>query len=316
MTLPPSLLIALGGNAIVRPGEAGTVASQLARTRESMGELAHLLAQTQGPPPRVVITHGNGPQVGDVLLRGELAKTEMGPLPLDMAVADTQGFLGCMLSRLLRDELERRGIVREVVSVVTHVLVDPLDPAFKDPVKPVGAYYSSSLEGRRPGWVLKEFPPRGWRRVVSSPRPLAVLERASIKTLHDAGAIVVAAGGGGVPVTRKDGRLVGVEAVIDKDLTSALLAGDLGIDTLAILTGVERVQIDYGTSRARDLHTIKASELDAYNKQGQFPAGSMGPKVEAALEFLAKGGKRVVITSEDKLTAGIAGKTGTVVVPG
>jgi len=311
--MPPTILIALGGNAIVRPGESGTVASQLARTRESMSELADLLSHPDAPA-RVVITHGNGPQVGDVLLRGELARTEMGPLPLDMAVADTQGFLGCMLARLLRDELERRSVRREVVAVVTHVLVDPLDPAFSSPEKPVGAFYPSELQARRPGWIVKEFPPRGWRRVVPSPHPLAIVERDSIEVLYEAGAVVVAAGGGGIAVTHREGRLIGVEAVIDKDLTSALLASELGIDTLAILTGVERVQVDHGTPRARDLETLPASELAAWHAQGQFPRGSMGPKVEASLEFLRRGGKRVLITSEDKLTEGMAGKTGTLVV--
>jgi carbamate kinase len=249
-----------------------------------------------------------------VLLRGELAKTEMGPLPLDMAVADTQGFIGCMLARLLRDELERRSVRREVVAVVTHVLVDPRDPAFANPVKPVGAFYPSELQARRPGWVVKELPPRGWRRVVPSPAPQAVIELESIRLLHEAGAVVVAAGGGGVPVTRSKGRLVGVEAVIDKDSTSSLLASELGIDTLAILTGVERVQIDYGTPRARELDRVGVSELEAWQAQGQFPPGSMGPKIEAALRFLAHGGKRVLITSEDKLTDGLAGRTGTVVL--
>jgi carbamate kinase len=310
MALPPSLLIALGGNAIVRPGEAGSVASQLARCRESMSELASLLARPDAPGS-AVITHGNGPQVGDVLLRGEVARTEMGPLPLDMAVADTQGFLGCMLARLLRDELEKRKVKREVVAIVTHVLVDPADPAFANPEKPVGAYYPTELQARRPGWVIKEFPPRGFRRVVPSPRPLEVLEWGSIEVLYRSGAIVVAAGGGGIPVARKDGELVGVEAVIDKDLTSALLASELGIDTLAILTGVERVQVDYGTPRARDLESVTAAELAVWQAQGQFPPGSMGPKVEAALAFLAKGGKHVLITSEDKLTEGVEGMTGT-----
>jgi len=309
-----SLLIALGGNAIWRPGESGSVASQLARTRESMSELARWIAAQPPPGPGVAIVHGNGPQVGDVLLRGELAKTEMGPLPIDMAVADTQGFLGCMLSRLLRDELDRVGVKREVVAIVTHVLVDPDDAAFKTPTKPIGAYYSSELQARRPGWVVREDPPRGWRRVVGSPRPLEIIERSSIKALYASGAIVVAGGGGGIPVTRRDGRLVGVEAVIDKDFTSALLANDLGIETLAILTGVEKIQIDYHTPRARELDSVTAAELRAWQAQGQFPPGSMGPKVSAALLFLANGGRRVVVTSEDKLTQGIEGRTGTVVL--
>jgi len=314
MALPPSLLVALGGNAIVRPGEAGTVASQLARTRESMAELAALLASEPQVAPRIAITHGNGPQVGDVLLRGELARTEMGPLPLDMAVADTQGFLGSMLARLLRDELTLRGIRREVVSVVTHVLVDPDDPAFKDPVKPVGAFYRTELQARRPGWVVREFPPRGWRRVVPSPAPLEVVEEESIRLLFDAGAIVVCAGGGGIPVARRE-RLEGVEAVVDKDLTSSLLASALSVDTLAILTGVERIEIDFGTPKARALDRVAASELARWNAEGQFPKGSMGPKVEAALSFLARGGKRVLVTSEDRLTDGVLGRTGTLVHP-
>jgi len=175
---------------------------------------------------------------------------------------------------------------------VTHVLVDPQDPAFKAPVKPVGAFYSSELQARRPGWVLREFPPRGWRRVVPSPRPLAVLERESIRVLHDAGAIVVAAGGGGVPVARRDGRLSGVEAVVDKDLTSALLASDLGIHTLAILTGVERVQIDHGTPRAGATSTRSRRASSAPSpSRGSSPPAAWAPKVEAALEFPRQGWK-------------------------
>lgn len=315
MTLPSSILIALGGNAIVKPGEAGTVAQQFARTRDSMAGLARALA-SEPVTPRLLLTHGNGPQVGDVLLRGELARTEMGAIPLDVAVADTQGFMGSMLASLLRDELERIGLVREVAAVVTHVFVDPKDPAFQDPTKPVGAFYPTMIQARRPGWVIKEFAPRGWRRVVPSPRPVSVLERATIAALFQAGTIVVAGGGGGVPIARgADGRIKGVEAVIDKDWTSALLGGDLGIDTLAILTGVERVFVDWGTPRARALEKISANELAAYHAQGQFPPGSMGPKVEAALDFLARGGKQVVITSDDKLIPALQGTTGTHVLP-
>ncbi|MBI3722688.1 carbamate kinase [bacterium] len=317
MTFPPSLLIALGGNAIVRPGEKGTVQEQLARTRESMGILAAALAREPAAKPKIVITHGNGPQVGDVMLRGELARTEMGPIPLDAAVADTQGFIGSMIALLLRDELARRGVPRDVVAVVTHVLVDPDDEAFEDPTKPIGAFYSSITQARRPGWVVKEFPPRGWRRVVASPSPTEVVERETIRGLHEAGAIVVCAGGGGIPVTRgKDGLLRGVEAVVDKDRTSALLAGDLGIDTLAVLTAVERVQIGYGTARAADLSRVTRAQLASYHAQGEFPPGSMGPKIESALAFLARGGRRVVITSEEKLQDGLDEKTGTIVLAG
>jgi carbamate kinase len=315
VVLPPSLLIALGGNAIVKPGEAGTVAQQVVRTRESMAVLARAIAAAPSPP-KLVLTHGNGPQVGDVLLRGELARTEMGPIPLDVAVADTQGFLGSLLASLLRDELERLGVRREVAALVTHVLVDQNDPAFQDPTKPVGAFYPTFVQARRPGWIVKEFAPRGYRRVVPSPRPLEVLERATIATLFAAGTIVVAAGGGGVPLARdKNGRLRGVEAVIDKDWTSALLATELGCDTLAILTGVEHVFVDWGTPRARALEQVTAAELARHVADGQFPAGSMGPKIEAALAFLKGGGRRVIITAEDKLVPGLEGKTGTVVVP-
>ena len=315
MTLPSSLLIALGGNAIVKPGEAGTVAQQFARTRDSMAVLARALA-AETTPPRL-LDHARQRAAGGrrSLARRAGAHRGMGPIPLDAAVADTQGFMGSMIARLLRDELDRLGSAREVAAVVTHVVVDPEDPAFADPSKPVGAFYPSLLQARRPGWIVKEFAPRGWRRVVPSPRPLAVVERATIEALFRSGTIVIAAGGGGVPVARgADGRLHGVEAVVDKDFTSALLGGDLGVETLAILTGVERVYVDWATPRARALERVTAGELAKLQAQGQFPEGSMGPKVSAALEFLARGGKRVVITAEDKLVPGLEGSTGTWVV--
>jgi carbamate kinase len=307
--LPPSILIALGGNAIVRPGERGTIEQQIARTRETMARIAALVGDAS---PRLVITHGNGPQVGDVLLRGELAKTDMGPIPLDVAVADTQGGMGYMIATSLRDALEARSIRREVAAVVTTVTCDPGDPAFAAPSKPVGAFYPSLALARRPGWVVKEFPPRGFRRVVPSPRPIDVLEKRVVRSLYDAGVIVVAAGGGGVPVVReKNGRLRGVEAVVDKDLTSAILASNLGVDTFAVATGVDRIMLDYGSPKARAVDRATAAELRAWRDEGQFPPGTMGPKVDAALEFLARGGARVVVTSDDLIDAGIRGEAGT-----
>lgn len=308
--IPPSILIALGGNAIVRPGETGTVEAQFRRTRETMARLAWLVGSAS---PRLAITHGNGPQVGDVLLRGELARTEMGPVPLDVAVADTQGSMGYMIASTLREELHRRSIEREIAAVVTTVLTDANDPAFLEPTKPVGAFYSSLATARRPGWVVREFPPRGFRRVVPSPAPIDVVEKRVVRALFDANVVVVAAGGGGIPVARRasDGRLIGVEAVVDKDLTSAILAAYLGVDTFAIATSVDEVMLDYGTAKARPVARATAAELEAWRAEGQFPAGTMGPKIAAALEFLARGGRRVVITSDERMVDGVLGDAGT-----
>ena len=306
------VVVALGGNAIAPPGGHQPLTAQLERTRETAGHLARL-----GGHP-LVVTHGNGPQVGDLLLANELAAPAVPRLPLDACVACTQGGMGFMLQQCLEEAFRQAGTPRPVAAVVTRTLVDPDDPAFRRPSKPVGGTYEEG-EARRlaaeHGWVLREDPGRGWRRVVPSPEPRAVLELDVVRALLAAGVTVVAAGGGGIPVARRDGRLEGVEAVVDKDLATALLAAELGAEVLLVLTGVGHVALDYGTPAQRDLHEVSAAELAGYARQGHFPPGSMLPKVEAALRFLAAGGRRVAITAPELAEKALAGTAGTQVTP-
>jgi carbamate kinase len=299
------LVIALGGNALIRPGEIGTVAEQHSRARE----LATLLATTLDPGWELVLTHGNGPQVGRVLLRSDLCLPDIPEIPVDVAVAATQGEMGLMMQQAMTGETGR-----PTVTVLTQVVVDPADPDFQDPTKYIGRFYSQADAERRAlelGWRVREDAGRGWRRVVPSPKPIEVLETGAIEMLLAAGLTVVAAGGGGVPVIRTHGTLAGVEAVVDKDRASALLAAELHADALWILTGVDEVQVDFGTPDARSLREVRADELQGYLDAGQFPAGSMGPKVEAVLDFVRRGGREAVITSLEALPEAMRGERGT-----
>ncbi|RRD30194.1 carbamate kinase [Actinomyces bowdenii] len=305
-----ALVIAVGGNALIKdPGEV-SVASQAEAVRESAEHITALIAAGRTP----VVTHGNGPQVGFLLRRAELALDELPPLPLDVLGADTQGATGYLFSRSLRGCLAQQGIEREVVAVVTQSVVDPDDPAFAAPSKPVGSFMSQE-EAReheeKDGWSVREDSGRGWRRVVPSPAPVEIVECEVIRSLVDSGCIVVAAGGGGIPVSREDGRLNGVEAVIDKDLASALLASRLGVPDLVICTAVEQVYLDFGTPEQRALSTITAQEARSYLEEGHFGKGSMAPKIEAALNFLEAGGERAIITSLESLQDAVAGRAGT-----
>ncbi|MBO3724080.1 carbamate kinase [Actinomyces bowdenii] len=305
-----ALVIAVGGNALIKdPGEV-SVASQAEAVRESAEHITALIAAGRTP----VVTHGNGPQVGFLLRRAELALDELPPLPLDVLGADTQGATGYLFSRSLCGCLAQQGIEREVVAVVTQSVVDPDDPAFAAPSKPVGSFMSQE-EAReheeKDGWSVREDSGRGWRRVVPSPAPVEIVECEVIRSLVDSGCIVVAAGGGGIPVSREDGRLNGVEAVIDKDLASALLASRLGVPDLVICTAVEQVYLDFGTPEQRALSTITAQEARSYLEEGHFGKGSMAPKIEAALNFLEAGGERAIITSLESLQDAVAGRAGT-----
>jgi carbamate kinase len=304
-------VIALGGNAITQPGEEGTVEQDYANLERSLEGVLHLLERGY----ELVITHGNGPQVGNQMIRVELAKGEAPVLPLDVMGADLQGGLGYMIERVLRGKLRKRGMAHRVCCMLAMVEVDAHDPAFENPTKFVGPFYSADearTRARERGWAVKEDKGRGWRRVVPSPEPKSVIERHEILTLLEAGTVVISGGGGGIPVARSaNGDLVGVEGVIDKDLASAVIALSLGAPELIILTGVERVQVGFGTPEARPLNIVTVAEAREYMAAGHFPAGSMGPKMEAACRFVEGGGSRTLITNVFTLVEALAGTTGT-----
>jgi carbamate kinase len=294
-------VVALGGNALIRPGDRGTAAEQAARLREAAASLAPLLAE-----PRLVITHGNGPQVGNALLRQERAADEVPPLPLYLAVAQTQAEIGALISAELGPVAGR-----PVACLLTHVVVADDDPAFDRPTKPIGPFYSyeqaQKLEQER-GWQLVEEQGRGWRRTVPSPVPLEVVELAQIRALLDSDALPVACGGGGIPVVRRNGRIQGVEAVIDKDRASALLASGLVADMLVILTDVGAVKRGFGTPNEEELRELSAD--DAETLLPELAEGSMRPKVEAALA-VARAGGEAIITALDRVEDALAGRAGT-----
>jgi len=311
-----SAVIAIGGNALIRDGQRGTIAEQFENAVETAGHIASLVADGW----RVVVTHGNGPQVGFILLRSELVG-DSSPIPrlsLDMSVADSQGGIGHILGNALLNELGSRGIRDQVACVLTHVVVDERDPAFTDPTKPIGpAYSAEEAETKRTveGWSMVEDSGRGFRRIVPSPHPLRIVETEQIRALVQAGFVVIAAGGGGIPVVETDpAGYRGVEAVIDKDLASALLAASLGIPLLVLSTGVERVAIHFRQPDERFLDRLTVSEASRYLEEGEFPRGSMGPKVEAAITFLEHGGSEVLITSPSSLERAFAGESGTRIV--
>jgi carbamate kinase len=298
-------VIALGGNALTRPGERGTAAEQRANMRETAAALRPLLRGD------VVVTHGNGPQVGAELVRQERAADEVPPLPLYLAVAQTQAEIGALI------ESEVAAVAgRDVVCVLTHVAVDPDDPAFADPTKPVGPFYSedeAKTFERERGWAVREDAGRGWRRVVPSPRPLEVVELAAVRALLDAGAIAVACGGGGIPCSRKNGRLTGIDAVIDKDRASAVLATALGAERLVILTDVDAVYRGWGTDAQAPLPEL--AQVEAVALLPELAAGSIGPKVEASAAFARATGNEALITSASKLADAVAGRAGTRIRP-
>ena len=314
---PPLAVVALGGNAMQRPGGDDSVEADFEHTAETARHLVAFAAAGR----RLVVTHGNGPQVGNHLLRSELGVERGGLpyLPLDVCVADTQGGMGYMLQQCLTNAFHEAEIPAVVTSLVTQVIVDAADPAFEDPSKPVGDMLSRDKvdEYRRLGWKLKEDKARGgWRRVVASPDPTEIVEASAIRAMVVEGVVVVAAGGGGVPVVQDErGRLSGAAAVVDKDLASALLATDLKADALLILTDVERVSLDYGGPNERPIDRLTVAEGRGLRAEGEFPPGSMGPKVEALCRFVAATGGTGVITSIDKCEAALDGKTGTRITP-
>lgn len=309
------VIIAIGGNSLIKDAQHMTVYDQYKAAGETSEHIADLVERGH----RVVITHGNGPQVGFILLRSELAKDVVHEVPLDTCGADTQGAIGYQIAQTLDNELRRRGIEREVVAVVTQTVVDRNDPGFANPSKPIGPFYareSAEEHMKTQGWVMKEDAGRGWRRVVASPHPREIVEIEAIRKLLEQDVIVVAAGGGGIPVVRNDnGDLEGIGAVVDKDLASCLLAKELGASYFVISTSVDKVAIDYGKPEQRDLDEITVAEAKRYLAAGHFAPGSMKPKIESAVDFLENGGQRVVVTQPHLMLESITGNTGTHIVP-
>ena len=306
-----SALIAVGGNSLIGVGQRGTIEEQLANAQNTARKITQLVADGW----RIVITHGNGPQVGAALLRSERAAGEAYTHPLDVCVATTQSEIGYMLQRGLECELKRAGFYMPVITILTQVRVDPEDPAFAKPTKPIGPFYTKKAADEKIKtlhWTMVEDSARGYRRVVPSPIPLEVLELEVIRQILDLGIIVIALGGGGIPViVGEDHSLNGVEAVIDKDRASSLLASGLGLDCFVISTDVDQVYLNYKQPNQRGVKRATADWMEYYLRQGQFAAGSMGPKIEAAISFIKKGGKDVFVTSGDQMIEAIHGKAGT-----
>lgn len=309
----PLAVIAIGGNALIADEAHQSIRDQAREVEKAVAGIAGLVSQGW----RVVVTHGNGPQVGFILRRSEIAASEVPPVPMDYATADTQGAIGFMFQRAFATEFRRLGLDAQALAVVTQVLVDPADPSFLKPDKPVGPFFTEARAkelGRDLGWKVIEDSGRGWRRVVPSPLPLSVVELSLIRDLASPGRVVIACGGGGVPVFWDQGRLQGLEAVIDKDRSSALLAKGLGAEVFILCTGVEAVYTGWGTPQQRRLDRVSMAEARLMLERGEFGAGSMAPKVEAALDYLRdhpNPRRRAVIGSLDRLTDLINGGSGT-----
>lgn len=314
MLLPKKLIIALGGNAIHPAGIKGTGKEQFDIAAEAANALLPLLRDI----PQLVITHGNGPGVGKVLLRQAIASKRVAIMPLDICVANSQGGISYVIMQTMQNSLSAAGVNREVSSIICEVEVAPDDPAFSNPDKPLGYFFTESEAqdlSEEFNWNMKEDANRGWRMVVPSPRPKKILNSRVIKSMAEGGGIVITAGGGGIPVIADaNGKISGVEAVIDKDLTTVLLARELDIDHLLILTSVDHVAINFGTDQEQDLKHVSLDELITYFNQGHFSAGSMGPKVEAVIQFIESGGKRAIITHHDKAYEALLGQTGTHII--
>ncbi len=308
-------VVAFGGNALLRPEDRGTQEEQIARAKQAARWLAEIVRHGY----RMIVVHGNGPQVGNILVQAEEASTKIPPQSLDVCVAQTEGSIGFMLQQAIRNRLESIGIGGEVATILTEVEVDAGDPAFKRPTKPIGPFFTryraEALE-RDLGWTMREDAGRGWRHVVPSPRPLRILNVETIGRMLDSAEVIIAAGGGGIPVVRgRDGQWRGIEAVIDKDYASARLAADLRADLFIILTGVPKVAIDFGKPAQVFLDRLTVAEAERHLADGQFPAGSMGPKIESAVEFVRSSGQQVLITDVEVLREALEGKDGTLVGP-
>lgn len=308
-------VVAFGGNALLRPEDRGTQEEQIARAKQAARWLAEIVRREY----KLIVVHGNGPQVGNILVQAEEASTKIPPQSIDIAVAQTEGSIGFMLQQAIRNRLESVGLQEEVATILTEVEVDAGDPAFKRPTKPIGPFFTryraEALE-RDLGWTMREDAGRGWRHVVPSPRPLRILNVATISHMLDTAAVVIAAGGGGIPVVRgRDSQWRGIEAVIDKDFASALLAKELKAEVFIVLTGVSKVSIDYGKPTQKALDRMTVAEAEKHLADGQFPPGSMGPKIEASIQFVRGSGHQVLITDVEHLREALDGKDGTIIVP-
>jgi carbamate kinase len=310
----PVAVVAFGGNALIRAHESGTLEEQVANAERAVRPLMRVIERGF----RLLIVHGNGPQAGIEMIRVEESVTKVPPVTLDMCVASTQGSMAFLLQNALQNECTRRGSPARVATVITQVVVDAADPGFEKPTKPVGPFfteYRAHQLRRKQGWRMMEDAGRGWRKIVSSPHPLEIVEADAVRSLLEDDQIVIAGGGGGIPVVRgADGRLRGVEAVIDKDYTASLLAREVQAHLFVILTAVDRISIDFGKPTERPLRKLTPSEARRFLDEGQFPAGSMGPKVRAAVEFLEGGGREVIVTDEATMEAALEGQGGTTIL--
>jgi carbamate kinase len=313
----PVAVVAIGGNSLIKDKDHQTVEDQYNALRETAVHIAKLVERGY----EIVITHGNGPQVGFILLRSDIAKKVVGlhPVPLDACGADTQGAIGYAIQRALGNEFKVRGIKKPIVTVVTMVIVDKDDPAFKNPTKPIGRFYEEKeARGKieKEGWIMREDAGRGWRRVVPSPKPKRIVEIDAIKSLLKDGFVVVGVGGGGIPVIeREDGMLEGVEAVIDKDYASSLLAREIEADLFLISTAVDQVYLNYREPNERPIPEMTLSEAKRYLKEGHFKEGSMAPKIRAIIEYLEAGGEMALITSPEKIEEALEKRSGTWIYP-
>lgn len=306
-------VVAIGGNAIIQEGQKGTLEEQFENIRQCCDPIIDLIEEGYN----VVLTHGNGPQVGNALIKQEAAKNIVPTYPMDACGAETQGLLGYIIKQTLENRMIERNISKKVISITTQVLVDKNDSAFSNPTKPVGPFFNleeKEIIEKEKGYIMKEDSGRGYRRVVASPKPLNILEKDAIKTLSNAGYLVIAVGGGGIPVIKEENGFRGVESVIDKDYASSLLAHEIEADILIILTGVDQVAVDFGKPTQKFLSQMTLEETKAYVAEGQFPPGSMGPKIDAAINFVEGSKKIALITSIGKLKEAVIGKTGTRII--
>ena len=307
------IVVALGGNAIKRPEDEGTIGEQLDAVSRTCDELVKMIRKGHG----IVITHGNGPQVGALLIQNEEARGKVPQMPLDVCGAKSQALIGYMIQQTLHNKLSEIGIHKDIATVITQVKVDPNDPAFENPTKPVGPFYTerqAETLRREKAYVIRKVDKDRYRRVVPSPNPKGIVEIGTVKRLVNAGVIVIASGGGGVPVVESpNGALHGVEAVIDKDLAAEILAHELGAEIMLFLTNVQGVAVNYGKTDERFLDKMTPEEAKKHLIQGEFPSGSMGPKIEAAVRFLESGGERAVISSLEDAFEALNGRVGTTI---
>ena len=309
-----NMLVSLGGNAILKHTEKGTAKEQFENVDKTSRYIVELISEGYN----IALTHGNGPQVGDILLAYDCAKEFLPPMPLDVCGAESQGMIGYMFQLSLKNILKEKQIDKTVVTILTQTLIDPEDKALKNPSKPIGPFYTA-MEAvklrKEKNWIIEDDSGRGFRRLVPSPKPLGFVEAGCIKTLHDAGDLVIASGGGGIPVIQKDGVLNGVECVIDKDYAASELATLIEAQILLIITDVDKIALNYGKPQQKDLDRVNISQANQYLNEGHFPAGSMGPKVKSAIKFLENGGEKVVVTSLENALDALKGKRGTIISP-